>query len=703
MLLMDDVNSSDCEGSNLQGQLSGQHHVTMSEEYVRGLVCQSCWSNLFSTQNFWDACNYDKPEVFIDYAMTVEGVVHYPLRSQIEDGKQSCHWCSFLYDLMSDREIDDKDRTFKVEFKQDIEIKGTPEGKNQWSARITPHPALGHQGRAWGNERDFCAYTSSGDKAAASVTARPFVVEVDTTSAMDQIKLWLKACKQHATCPIPVQEQLPTRVIDVGTTESFPPKLYVTGREQGQYAALSYCWGGPQKSALVQKNLDQYRRSLPMDKISQSIKDAIKVARAVGMRYLWVDAICIIQDSDDDKDREISAMDGVYRRALFTISAESAATAQEGFLSQRHTPTSYQIPFRCPDGSFGTMCLFSYDKGEYSASLDPLETRAWSFQESILSTRRAIFSSKTLKWLCPGVQCHIGRSLCQDTKGYARAPTAANHFRQMLLNASRPWGPSDKETWSIGWQAMVHIYSGRKHSDPSDRLIALSGVVKALASAQNLVYVAGLWRDQLVDQLLWYVPGDYRLPRPPLAYRAPSWSWASLDDQIFIGTYLTRAPACEIIECEVVPLSRDVPYGAVRDGWLVIEGPLQQGDYRNYTSFQEKACIFWKGEDFLWKGELPEPKIGKISRSKSMSELRWNLSFDSLEYAPEGTATFLVISQSEGKYNSLKLTGQIAGLILNGRTDGTYQRIGHFESFYQAMKSDLLDLSKIPRKRVKIF
>ena len=86
-----------------------------------------------------------------------------------------------------------------------------------------------------------------------------------------------------------------------------------------------------------------------------------------------------------------------------------------------------------------------------------------------------------------------------------------------------------------------------------------------------------------------------------------------------------------------------------------------------------------------------------------MSELRWNLSFDSLEYAPEGTATFLVISQWEGKYNSLKLTGQIAGLILSGRTDGTYQRIGHFESFHQAMKSDLLDLSKIPRKRVKIF
>ena len=704
---MDDVSASHGDGSCVQGQLSGQHLATTSEADVSKLVCQSCWSNLFGTQRFWDVCNYDAPEVFLDYAHSPATASYQVPGSQIKDCRRLCHWCSLLYDSMPGGDIDHEDRTFRIAFEQDPEGRGTPKGKNSWTARI--EPPLGHQNLPSKWIR-LSAYTSSEDKAAAHVTARPFVVEVDTTSAMNQIKLWLEACRQHAVCPVQVQERLPTRVIDVGTTESVPPRLYVTEREYGQYAALSYCWGGPQKSALVQNNLDQYRCCLPMDEISQSIKDAIKVVRAVGMRYLWVDALCIIQDSEVDKNSEIATMDGVYYRALFTISAESAATAQEGFLAPRDTPTSYQVPVRCPDGSFGTMCLYSYDKRDGSSSLDPLETRAWTFQESILSTRLAIFSSKTLKWHCPGVQCHLGSSLCKDTRTYDQGPTAANHFRQMLSNASRPWSPSDKEKWSVGWQAMVYTYSGRKHTDPSDRLIALSGIVKALASAQNLEYAAGLWRDQLVDQLLWYVPGYDRLPGPPLAYRAPSWSWASIDDQIISGTYFKRVPACEIIECEAVPLSKDVPYGAIHDGWLVIDGPLQQGDYRNYTSFQEHTDILWQGDDFLWKGEDPDPSEVSIlfrnktpKKSTSTSELEWDLSLDSLEHAPAGTANFLFISQKEATYNSLKLTGQVAGLILRGRSDGTYQRIGHFENAYTMTKRDLLDLSKIPVKRVKIF
>ena len=442
-----------------------------------------------------------------------------------------------------------------------------------------------------------------------------------------------------------------------------------------------------------------------MDDISQTIKDAIKVVRAIGMRYLWVDALCIIQDSDADKNREISGMDGVYRGALFTISAESAATAQEGFLAPRNTPKSYQVPFSCHDGSLGTMCLYTYDKEEGPASLDPLETRAWSFQESTLSTRRVIFNSKTLQWHCPGTQCHLGSSLCQDTKGYARAPMAADHFRQMLSSANRRWSPGEKETWSTGWQLTMHVYSGRKHTDPLDRLIALSGVVKALASAQDLVYVAGLWRDQSADQLLWYVPGYDRLPRPLLAYRAPSWSWASIDDQIISGAYLTRAPACEIIECEAVPLTEDVPYGAVQDAWLVIEGPLQHGDYSNYVSFQEETNILWHGEDFLWKGDDPEPGRFRTSniQSVSTSDLTWDISFDSQGHAPAGTATFLIIAQAEAECDSLGLTRQIAGLILKGRTDGAYQRIGHFESHYTIVRNDYLDLSKFPVERVKIL
>ena len=239
-------------GSSIQGQLGGQRHAATSEADVRNLVCQNCWSQLFGSQHFRDVCDYDVPENYLDYAQSPKTARYQVLGSEVQECKRICQWCALIHDHTPDVTTDDKDHTFVVDFGQDPERKGTPAGKNHWTATIRPQ--LGQQ-KLQSTWRHLSAYTSSDNKAAAHITARPFVVELDTTSAMHQIKLWLKACEQHAACPAQVRGQLPTRVIDVGATESEFPKLYVTQRESGQYAALSYCWGGPQRSALLQDRL----------------------------------------------------------------------------------------------------------------------------------------------------------------------------------------------------------------------------------------------------------------------------------------------------------------------------------------------------------------------------------------------------------------------------------------------------------------
>ena len=203
------------------------------------------------------------------------------------------------------------------------------------------------------------AHTAYSDHAAAYVSARPTETAVSTSSAMTQIQRWLDACKLHAECAPQGRKELPARLIDVGATSALDiPRLYIPDGQCGHYAALSYCWGGAQSGALKRNNLVQYCQALDLHNISQSIKDAIKVVKGVGLRYLWVDAICIIQDSDEDKVQQIAKMHEIYHNALFTISAVSASTAQDGFLNPqcKDVPT-YKIPFRCQMGDLGP-CLY---------------------------------------------------------------------------------------------------------------------------------------------------------------------------------------------------------------------------------------------------------------------------------------------------------------------------------------------------------
>lgn len=167
--------------------------------------------------------------------------------------------------------------------------------------------------------------------------------------------------------------------------------------EYGEYAALSYCWGGPQLVLTLKKNLVSMTNGLPVDKLPQTILDAIRVTRNLNIKYLWIDALCIIQDSDEDKDKEIGLMNQIYKNATVTIAAVSAKSVSEGFLQPRTAPEYVTLPFLCSDNTFGNalvMKQFNYD------SMHPLNKRAWTLQESLLSPRKLLFGENELVWYC---------------------------------------------------------------------------------------------------------------------------------------------------------------------------------------------------------------------------------------------------------------------------------------------------------------
>ncbi|EEU33426.1 uncharacterized protein NECHADRAFT_56709, partial [Fusarium vanettenii 77-13-4] len=141
------------------------------------------------------------------------------------------------------------------------------------------------------------------------------------------VRQWLSECvAKHKRCPDNESVELPTRLVEVsppGDPESARLRT-TTGGETGRYATLSYCWGGPQPFQTVTDSFADYSTALPYSNLPRTILDALQVTRSLGLRYIWVDSLCIIQDDPEDKNRELPQMLRIYENSFITVSAGSA-------------------------------------------------------------------------------------------------------------------------------------------------------------------------------------------------------------------------------------------------------------------------------------------------------------------------------------------------------------------------------------------
>ena len=143
-------------------------------------------------------------------------------------------------------------------------------------------------------------------------------------------------------------------------------------------------------------NMNDMLHGIPTFTLPQTIQDAITITRKLGLQYLWVDALCIIQDSASDKDKEIAKMDRIYQNSQLTIFAASAEKCQDGFLATRSLRGKFSpsiklacIPFACPNGASGTVSLRECDS--YDIADEPLSKCGWALQERVLSSRLLIY------------------------------------------------------------------------------------------------------------------------------------------------------------------------------------------------------------------------------------------------------------------------------------------------------------------------
>ncbi|SJL14142.1 uncharacterized protein ARMOST_17597 [Armillaria ostoyae] len=397
-------------------------------------------------------------------------------------------------------------------------------------------------------------------------------------------------CSHHERCSPPQCVYLPTRVIDCTVLER--PRVFVNqGIELHEYyVALSYVWGESQPNRTTTKNLNSYIEGIPLTNIPKTIMDAIMVTHKLGLRYLWVDSFCIVQDSEDDKAREIAQIRRIFRNAYVTIIAACAEKVSDGFLHDRRPAVKELIideaslPFHCPDGSIGTMHL---RRKRYPplrreprplSPPEPINERAWCLEERVLSPRRLIYATHTLLYECQAIHDNMSGApnfvqLCDLEHWIPRLPD-----RIFLPPPAAPnRDPLADNEIATAWYDMLKLYTPRALTHSRDRLITLSGIAEQFHPFWlHSRYFAGLWEHQLPGALLWRSSGGDECYRRPDCYRAPSWSWASIDGEVNVFSCGNDGILCSIIHCDVTPARPINPFGAVKvGGSLVLDTVLQ--------------------------------------------------------------------------------------------------------------------------------
>lgn len=403
---------------------------------------------------------------------------------------------------------------------------------------------------------------------------------------------------------------MPRRLIFLGDNRNQIRLVDDFGGKLIPYFALSYCWGPSQHIITNSANYDQHLRNIPWSALAATYRDAIDFTRGMGYRYLWIDALCIIQDDKIDWNGEASHMADIYSESVLVISAANASHVGFGFLHDRKGTRVVWNKSRSDPGDPRRFLV--QEPTIHSNIIDdpgvekqwPLFRRAWTLQEWMLATRVVHFTEGEMIWECS--------SMCTCECGHLETASPRT-WRQThgLSNLDRT---TETQRASL-WHELALSYQNRLLTKDKDRLSALSGLAHRFQSDSLGQYVAGLWTNFIISMMLWEV----KKGRKTTEYVAPSWSWASIQ-----GTFQSRLSSNEAIEANdrfqatlqdsgCVLASAD-PYGAIVQGsaYVVLSSPCADGTIvRSHRNGNPVVQLTGKIQAFLESDvDLRDSQIG---------------------------------------------------------------------------------------------
>ncbi|KAH7124498.1 heterokaryon incompatibility protein-domain-containing protein [Dactylonectria macrodidyma] len=519
-------------------------------------------------------------------------------------------------------------------------------------------------------------------------SSRPAAVE----ALLPTILTWLKECDDLHTSACSLEgvakhPLLPTRCIDVGEADgSVEPRLAILGGCHGRYTTVSHCWGKGQLPArLTTSSVLALSEAINLDTLPRTYRDAVSITRALGIRYIWIDSLCIIQDDVNDWERESANMASIYRNAYLNLAATSALDSDGGCMHTPRPTTGFQIdppPRWSSWGRFGeaadaeqaTPALVRASGSVRNLEKAALNTRAWVLQEVCLSRRTIHFAQDQMYWFC------AEREASEDGS-HVHTPRYAGPPRAPLLGPPH-WLTGQKDNVTRGsvytmWWTLVEDYSSRALTKASDKMAALAGLTQFFREKLSEDEpVAGMWKAELVDSLCWtcnpFHGGGSRLGSGP-----PSWSWISIDGPIKRNCCrMSNELPHKRTEKELVIESVDVGWSgrpltsSMQGGRLVGRGMLVELDFRleeEHVHHCAAADTGNKGQMILYQGE---------SRVVGRFKFDWRASVSS------GAVRCLAVTQKQVTLNfcppqdTVYFWFHVLILEPTGREDGEFRRIG---------------------------
>jgi hypothetical protein len=389
----------------------------------------------------------------------------------------------------------------------------------------------------------------------------------------------MNQCETHQQClewlsVTGTSSKLPTRLLEVGNDPLNPTIRLVLGqslsRDNCRYATLSHCWGDDLPTRLLQHNLASFFLGIPWDILPLTFQEAALTIQRLKIKYLWIDALCIIQDSHQDWANEAATMRDVYLNSYLNISADDAKNPRGGLFRDRnpYLEQSLLIPLNDSSKTASVYCCY-IDRWYFDVESAPLKDRAWVVQERFLSPRVVHFSSRQVHWEC-------GQLLTSE---------ALPCSFQILRRGMETWEKSAlsrhvttkspiKDLYHL-WVYITYSYARAKLSILSDRSVAIDGVSRVFCHFFRLQtddYTCGLWRPWFFLGLVWGTQCSLKR----IGDRTPSWSWLSVDRESSYHSILKDIDnwksLAELVEVKVSPESD--PFGPVTSGYAKIRGQL---------------------------------------------------------------------------------------------------------------------------------
>lgn len=527
----------------------------------------------------------------------------------------------------------------------------------------------------------------------------------------------------------------PTRTINVGEKDSTTdPFLQIHSGQQDHsqplsWAALSHCWGGNTSFILTTSTLASWQRAIPLSSMPQTFQDAVTVTRNLGLKHLWIDSLCIQQDSPADWAYESARMADIYRLSAVHLAAHTSRHSGDGFLKARSPVPHVSLPFSSSRfGVSGQMlirpALASWTSALSSSEYSVLSSRGWVLQESLLSPRTLHFGGEQVFWECPNLRLGEG--------DYEPATVRDPDARDMDLGASKQafiamgtdtgtGGQSarlttsmtgqTREVWYMRWYQIVVDYTNRNLGYPSDIFPALSGLAQTVGALTGDEYMAGLFRGDAHRGLLWR-PGDGKSkatysPSRADAWRAPSWSWASVmgpvSFEINPGEHKTKhLPGHDVtvVSVSLHPLhgldlgQHKGVYGALTSATLEVEGLWRHGQSWRKVKKSAESDARWD----LFAGRLVTVAL----------EAEFTFDVESESFDPAQTSDWALLQVSKWETSvPMCLFETLYALILRPvkgpSREALFRRVGlcQFEAFDEPLES--VRRVKWERKRVTLI